>query len=91
VAGELVALTERSAGGLGDLRRPLLSASDTPLHLEEGAVVEQDATQALPAVADDTPLGDVRASWAMPSPDATDPAGIATDDRVEPLLQLGDD
>jgi len=91
VAGELVALTERSAGGLGDLRRPLLSASDTPLHTEEGAVAAQDATMALPAVADDTPLGDVRASWAMPSPDATDPAGIATDDRADQLLQSGDD
>jgi hypothetical protein len=46
---------------------------------------------ALPAVADDTPLGDVVASWATPTSDATDPAGIATDDRAEVLLQLGDD
>jgi DivIVA domain-containing protein len=90
VAGELVALTERSAGGLGDLRRPLLSASDTPLHPEEGAVVEQDATAALPAAADDTPLGDAMASWA-PSSDATDPTGIATDDAAEILLQLDGD
>jgi cell division initiation protein len=91
VAGELVAIAERSAGGLGDLRRPLLSASDTPLHPDGGAVVEQDATAALPAVSDDTPLGDVMASWATPSSDSTDPAGIAADDRAEALQQLGDD
>jgi cell division initiation protein len=91
VAGELVAIAERSAGGLGDLRRPLLSASDTALHPDGGAVVEQDATAALPAVSDDTPLGDVMASWATPSADSTDPAGIGTDDRAEALLQLGDD
>jgi cell division initiation protein len=90
VAGELVAVAERSAGGLGDLRRPLLSASDAPPQPEVAAVVEQDATMALPAVADDTPLGEAMASWATEPSDATDPSGIDAGGEAAPVLRFGD-
>ena len=90
VAGELVAVAERSAGGLGDLRRPLLSASDAPPQPEVAAVAEQDATMALPAMADDTPLGEAMASWATGSSDATDPSGIDAGGESAPILRFGD-
>ena len=83
VAGELTSIAERSAGGLGDIRRPLLSASDAPLESDSGAGIEQDPTAALHSLSDDTPLGEVTTSWALAS-DLPDEAG----GQPEPVLRF---
>lgn len=71
-ANELIELTDRVPGGLGEVRRPLMSASDDDDDAADGAAVE-NSDDAADGATDETPV-----SAAAPSRDGE--ADAATDD-----------
>jgi cell division initiation protein len=88
VAAELVAMAERSAQGLGDLRRPLLSAADD---------IGRDQTAAFAVVADGSSVDNGSTNGdghhGVDTDDPTDPAARraeAAADPADPLLRLDD-